>query len=535
MNSKILIALLILLTFSCQTKENKNPITTNANDLGLIPQPQHLTIQKGVFLFDTNSHFILDKNIDERIVKFIKKRFKNNAISSKFVKNSIVLHKIASDTLTQPEGYSIDILSNKIDINATTDQGLFYALQTLSQLLPNTLTADKKYHIPALQIYDQPQFVWRGAHLDVSRHFFDINYIKKYIDLLAKHKMNIFHWHLVDDQGWRIEIKQYPKLTEIGSHRKATVIKKNFKPFISDHKPYGGYYTQEQIKEIVAYAHERFVTVVPEIEMPGHSLAALAAYPQYSCTQKPIEVGQKWGIFKDIYCAGNDSTFVFLENILDEVVSLFPSKYIHIGGDEAPKTRWKECAKCQQRIKTEHLKDEHELQSYFITRIEKYLNSKGRQIIGWDEILEGGLAPNAAVMSWRGEKGGIAAAKQNHYVVMTPGKPLYFDHYQSKNRDSEPFAIGGFNSLQAVYEYNPVPKEIPAENAKYILGAQANLWTEYISTPEHADYMAYPRLSALSEVVWTGNNKPGFDNFMKRMKIHSQRLQNWQVHYRHFH
>jgi hexosaminidase len=274
---------------------------------------------------------------------------------------------------------------------------------------------------------------------------------------------------------------------------------------------------------------------VPEIEMPGHSLAALAAYPQYSCTQKPIEVGQKWGIFKDIYCAGNDSTFVFLENILDEVVSLFPSKYIHIGGDEAPKTRWKECAKCQQRIKTEHLKDEHELQSYFITRIEKYLNSKGRQIIGWDEILEGGLAPNAAVMSWRGEKGGIAAAKQNHYVVMTPGKPLYFDHYQSKNRDSEPFAIGGFNSLQAVYEYNPVPKEIPTENTKYILGAQANLWTEYVSTPEHADYMAYPRLSALSEVVWTGNNKPGFDNFMKRMKIHSQRLQNWQVHYRHFH
>ncbi len=532
MKKIVLILIAIQLLFACQNEVKQAQKTASVTELGLIPQPRTISLQKGVSIFNTNTSFVLQKNIDKRITKFIKTNFPNNPITTENTNNSVVLSLVTYDTLVNPEMYDLQILNNNISIKAPTNQGLFYGLQTLRQLLPESLQSKEIYQLPALSIYDQPQFAWRGAHLDVSRHFFDVDYIKKYIDLLAKHKMNTFHWHLVDDQGWRIEIKKYPKLTEIGSKRKGTVVKKHFKPFISDNKPYSGYYTQAQIKEIVAYAHDRFVTIVPEIEMPGHSLAALAAYPQYSCTKKQIEVGQKWGIFKDIYCVGNDSTFVFLQDILDEVIELFPSKYIHIGGDEAPKSNWKECKKCQARIASEGLKDEHELQSYFITRIEKYINSKGRQIIGWDEILEGGLAPNATVMSWRGEKGGIEAAKQNHYVVMTPGKPLYFDHYQSKDRANEPFAIGGFNSLKMVYEYNPIPKEIPADKTKYILGAQANLWTEYVLTAEQADYMAYPRLTALSEVVWTGNKKTGFKDFMKRLQLHEKRLQAWQVHYR---
>jgi len=532
MQKLILLLIATQLLFACQNEVKQVSKIASVTDLGLIPQPKQITLQEGSFSFNNDTKFVLLGDInDSRIEKFIKQNFKGHKITDKEQgDNNILISLSAPDK--HKEKYEIDVFTKNIAISAPATQGLFYALQTLKQLLPEEFSPDKSYQIPVMTINDEPQFAWRGAHLDVSRHFFGVNYIKKYIDLLAKHKMNTFHWHLVDDQGWRIEIKKYPKLTEIGSKRKGTVVKKHFKPFISDNKPYDGYYTQEQIKEIVAYAHDRFVTIVPEIEMPGHSLAALAAYPQYSCLQKPLEVGQKWGVVKDVYCAGNDSTFVFLENILDEVMTLFPSKYIHIGGDEVPKTRWKKCKKCQARIASEGLKDEHELQSYFITRIEKYINSQGRQIIGWDEILEGGLAPNATVMSWRGEKGGIEAAKQNHYVVMSPGKPLYFDHYQSKDRANEPFAIGGYNSLQMVYEYNPVPKGIPADKAKYILGAQANLWTEYIPTPEQADYMAYPRLTALSEVVWTGNNKPGYNDFMKRLRLHEKRLQAWGVHYR---
>ncbi len=531
---KFVIISLCIFLVSCHKMPVENPIK-EVSELGLIPQVQQIELRKGAFVFNNNTVFTVPETTDQRIFNFIKTNFPENKISQKHNSdnnNSVIFSKIKSDTLSNSELYYLDINSDNIEIKALSDTGYFYALQTLMQILPDTIPAEFSDTLPAISIFDKPQFKWRGAHLDVCRHFFDKAFVKKYIDLLAKHKMNRFHWHLTEDQGWRIEIKKYPKLTEIGSIRKETVIKKNFNPYKGDGKEYGGFYTQEDIKEIVAYARERFITVIPEIEMPGHSLAALAAYPNLSCTKDSFEVLTRWGISHDIYCAGNDSVFLFLQDVLDEVCELFPSKYIHIGGDEAPKDRWEKCAACQARIKANNLKDENELQSWFIKRIETYLNAKGKQIIGWDEILQGGLAPNATVMSWRGEQGGIDAANQNHYVIMTPGKPCYFDHYQSKNRDSEPFAIGGCNTLKDVYEYNPVPDILPPEKQKYILGSQANLWTEYISTAKQAEYMAYPRLCALSEVVWTGNNKPGYKNFYKRLQRHLLRLDNWNVNYR---
>jgi hexosaminidase len=366
-------------------------------------------------------------------------------------------------------------------------------------------------------------------HLDVSRHYFPTDFIKKYIDLLALHKFNTFHWHLTDDQGWRIEIKKYPLLTTVGSKRHETIVDKNFEPYIGDGKPVEGFYTQDEIKDIVKYATERHINVVPEIEMPGHAMAALAAYPQYSCNRTPLDVMTKWGVSDDVYCT-KDSTFTFIKNILDEVMKLFPSKYIHIGGDEVPKTRWKRCEICQENIKKNNLKDEHELQSYFIKKIDTYVTSKGRSIIGWDEILEGGLAPNAAVMSWRGEEGGIEASKQKHHVVMSPGTHCYYDHYQG-NRTTEPLAIGGFTPIEKVYSYNPIPEQLNQEQASYIMGAQANVWTEYIATPEHVEYMILPRMCALSEVLWTGKSKPGFEDFKIRLKHHFSFLDKWNVYY----
>ena len=366
-------------------------------------------------------------------------------------------------------------------------------------------------------------------HLDVSRHFFSVDFIKKYIDILALHKMNTFHWHLTDDQGWRIEIKKYPKLTQIGSQRKETIIGKNFDPYEGDGKPYGGYYTQDEIKEVVKYAQERYITVVPEIEMPGHAVAALSAYPQFSCRQEPLEPLTKWGISDDIYCS-KDETFNFLSDIMEEVLELFPSKYIHIGGDEAPKMRWKECQHCQVNIKKHNLKDDHELQSYFISRMDSFLTSKGRKTIGWDEILEGGLAENAAVMSWRGEQGGIAAARQKHNVVMSPGSHCYFDHYQG-DKKTEPLAIGGFTSLKKVHSYNPIPAKLETEYEKYVLGAQGNVWTEYMETPEHVMYMALPRLCALSEVLWSGPGTSSYYDFTQRLIPHFNLLDSLQYNY----
>ena len=370
-------------------------------------------------------------------------------------------------------------------------------------------------------INDQPRFGYRGVMLDVARHFQPISFIKKYIDLLALHNINRFHWHLTEDQGWRIEIKQYPKLTELGSERKETVIGKNTGEY--DGKPHGGFYTQEEIKEIVAYAQERYIITIPEIDIPGHMLAALTGYPEYGCTGGPYEVATTWGVFDDVLCAGNEETYTFLENILTEVMEMFPSEYIHIGGDEVPKVRWEECPKCQAKIKELGLKDddkhkkEHYLQSYLTARIEKFLNENGRRMIGWDEILEGELAPNATVMSWRGMAGGIEAAQMGHDVIMTPNSYAYFDYYQTSFVEDEPFAIGGYLPVETVYSFDPTPESLTDEQKKHILGVQANMWTEYVATPEHVEYMLLPRMAAISEVQWTAAEKKNYDNFLKRL------------------
>jgi hexosaminidase len=395
------------------------------------------------------------------------------------------------------EAYTLSVSENRVDIVGVDEEGIFRGMQTFFQLIPASAKAAKDYEeieIPACEIFDRPVFKWRGLNLDCARHFMTKDFIKRYIDILAYYKFNVFHWHLTEDQGWRIEIKQYPKLTEIGAWRQE-----------ADGSIYGGYYTQEDIKEIVAYAQSRFITVVPEIEMPGHSLASLASYPENSCTGGPFEVATTWGVFKDVYCAGRDSTFYFLKNILDEVIDLFPGEYIHIGGDEVPKDRWQECPRCQQRIKDEGLKDEAELQSYFITRISKYLQSRGRSIIGWDEILEGGLAPGAIVQSWRGFEGAIEAARIGHYAISSPTSHTYLD-YDPDDLD-----------LQTAYSFNPIPDELTGDERKFIIGSEANMWTEH-APQETIDSKLFPRLLALSEVFWGNPSDRDYDEFHARVQ-----------------
>ena len=433
---------------------------------------------------------------------------------------------ISVDENAKEEEYRLELSGNNILLKGKKS-GIFYGLMSIFQWM--TQTVDKQKAILRNDIHDYPAFSWRGMHLDVSRHFFPTGFIKKYIDILAMHKMNTFHWHLTDDQGWRIEIKKYPLLAQIGSKRKETIFEKNFDPFIGDNTPVEGFYTQDQIADVIKYAALTHVTVVPEIEMPGHAQAALAAYPEYSCSKEQKEVLTKWGVSEHVFCS-DEKTISFLKDILDEVIALFPSKYIHIGGDEVPKTSWKACAVCQQNIKKNKLKDEHELQSHFIRQIDDYITSKGRNLIGWDEILEGGLADNAAVMSWRGEEGGISAAKQKHNVVMSPGSHCYFDHYQSKS-NTEPLAIGGFSPIEKVYSYSPVPAALSDAEKKYIMGAQGNVWTEYMQVSSQVEYMAMPRICALAEVLWTGETKPGFDNFKNRLRTHFNILDRYQILY----
>jgi len=441
-----------------------------------------------------------------------------------FLPLRIEFQVIIPDSLLPEEWHTVSVRPDGISVMAPSEAGLFRGSRTLIQLLEQSRESGS---IPCLTITDWPRFQWRGMHLDACRHFWSVEFTKKYIDLLARYKMNTFHWHLTEDQGWRIEIKKYPKLTEVGAWRSGSQIG----PYSRreyDSIPYGGFYTQEQIREVVAYAKARHITVVPEIEMPGHAMAALAAYPYMGCTGGPYEVQKGWGVFDDVFCAGSDRVFAVLEDVLTEVMELFPGEYIHIGGDECPKERWKTCGECQSRMKEEGLKDEHELQSYFIQRIEKFVNSKGRKIIGWDEILEGGLAPNVAVMSWRGIEGGVAAAKQKHNVVMSPGSHCYFDHYQG-DPANEPLAIGGYTTVQKVYSYEPVPAELNAEEAKYILGAQGNVWTEYILTPEQVEYMAVPRMLALAEVLWTPKAKRDEQDFIRRLETEFPRLEAMEV------
>lgn len=507
--------------------------------VNIIPQPVSLLQGEGYFVIDDNTSLkgnAANKDIKATVDFFSSyiKSISGKALSLNTGNAKVIEFRLFKTEDIGDEGYLLHVTQSSVVITANAKAGLVYGMQTLFQTLQ---IGGNNVQIPTMYVKDFPRFKWRGMHLDVSRHFFPVSFLKKYIDFLSSYKFNRFHWHITDDQGWRIEIKKYPALMTKGAYRNGTLVGR-YPGTANNNLRYGGFYTQEEVKEIVAYASERAVTVVPEIEMPGHGSAAIAAYPWLSCfPAKPTRMptipserskllqsqGEKkmvqetWGVFEDIFCAGKDSTFMFLRAVLDEVLPLFPSKYIHIGGDEAPKDHWKICPACQARIKKEGLKDEHELQSYFIKRIEKYVNAKGRTIIGWDEILEGGLAPNSIVMSWRGEAGGIEAAKQAHDVIMTPGNPVYFDHYQG-DPASEPIAIGGFNTLKKVYDYEPSPKELNDEQAKHVIGAQANLWTEYISTTQHVEYMVLPRMLALSEVVWSPKEKKSWSSFNKRLR-----------------
>ncbi|MDI9256565.1 glycoside hydrolase family 20 protein [Flavobacterium sedimenticola] len=492
-------------------------LTFAQHTLPLIPTPKEIKPGNGFFVLNSETIINADKNSFEAqyLKEVINQEFGLNLeISQKATTSSKIslLTAVPDASKFTNETFYLSVDQNSAEISAVSNHGIFNGIQTLLQLLPIEKASVVK--LPIVQIFDTPKYAWRGMHLDCARHFFSIDFIKKYIDYLAMYKFNTFHWHLTDDQGWRIEIKQYPKLTDVGAWRNGSMVG-HYNEQKYDTIRYGGFYTQDQIKEVVAYAQQRHITVVPEIEMPGHAVAALAAYPQYSCTGGPFEVEKQWGVLDDVFCP-KEETFTFLENILSEVIALFPSEYIHIGGDECPKTRWKSCGHCQGLMKAKGLKDEHELQSYFIQRMEKFVNSKGRKIIGWDEILEGGLAPNAAVMSWRGTEGGIAAAKEKHFVVMTPGSHCYFDHYQG-NPQNEPLAIGGYTPVEKVYAFNPIPKELSSEEAQYILGAQANVWTEYIASPEQVEYMIFPRMMALSEVLWGTSNPEKYADFEKRM------------------
>ncbi len=510
----------------------------------IVPKPVSLQMHSGSFNFDASTTIIAEKGSEheaDMLNVYLQKLYGFKLpVKTKIGKGTFIVFKLLPGT-ERKDAYNLNVGSNNIIISSTGNEGLFYGMQTLLQLLPETKTETAS--IPQLAIKDYPRFKYRGMHLDVGRHFFDVDFVKKYIDYLAYFKYNTFHWHLTEDQGWRIEIKKYPRLTSVGAYRNGTIIG-HYPGTGNDSIHYGGFYTQEQIKDVIKYAQERFITIIPEVEMPGHASAAIAAYPELSCfpnestkispktswagSRDGKQVQQTWGVFDDIFCP-SEYTFKFLENVLDEVMALFPSKYIHIGGDEAPKTSWKRSAFCQKLIKDKNLKDEHGLQSYFIQRIEKYINSKGRKIIGWDEILEGGLAPNATVMSWRGEKGGIAAAQQHHDVIMTPGTYCYLDHAQTKDSDS--LTIGGYLPLDTVYGYEPIPKELDASEAHYILGAQGNVWTEYMASPQKVEYMIFPRMSALSEVLWSPKQDRNMDHFNSELPDLYKRYQLWGASY----
>jgi len=537
-NLFFLVAILTTI-LACKTQEPKIFIES---DIQIIPKPAELKLNTGVFEFTKNTVFVTSNSEQKDISNALATRFKNatglqlDIVNVAPQKNYI---KYINDNSLDQEGYILNVDSDKITITAKSNAGFIYGLETVRQLLPvaiesKTVVDNVSWVIPNLNIKDQPRFKWRGLMLDLSRHFFDKNYIKKIIDGLAMHKMNVLHLHLVDDQGWRMEIKKYPKLTEVGAWRVDQEdahwdARNTTKP--GEKGTYGGFLTQVELKEIVKYAQAKNVEIIPEIEMPAHVTSAIASYPELSCFDTPVGVpsGGLWPI-TDIYCAGKESTFEFLENVLLEVMDIFPSKYIHIGGDEATKTNWKACPHCKKRMKSEGLHDVEQLQSYFVKRIEKFINSKGKKLVGWDEILEGGLAPDATVMSWRGVKGGVEAAKQGHDVVMTPGTHCYFDHYQGPQNE-EPLAWGGHTPLSKVYTFDPIVDSMTEEEAAHVLGGQANLWAEYIPTEAQSEYMIFPRLAALAETVWSPKELRNWDDFSTRVTTLFERYEYLGINY----
>lgn len=526
MKLKLFYILFIMSLFGVETFAKENQANYN-----IIPLPQKIErLNKKPFILNEKTIILYD--LKNRLLKnnacFLSQYIKETTgytlkcrelFGQKKKLNSIIL--IIDNTIKNKEGYIINVSHNNIIIKGCNESGIFYGVQTIRKSIPATLKHNNII-FPCCNILDYPRFTYRGVLLDCARHFFPVKFIKNYIEMLALHNMNYFHWHLTDDQGWRVEIKRYPKLTEIGSIRKQTIIGPNSSNKY-DGKPYGGFYTQAEIKEIVSYAKARNITIIPEIDMPGHMLAALASYPELGCTGGPYEVGIKWGIYEDALCVGKESTFTFVENVLDEIIDLFPSKYIHLGGDEVRRNRWEACPLCQARIKKEGLKSdnsssaEDKLQSFFLYRVEKYLNDKGRQIIGWDEILKGNVAPNATVMSWRGTTGGIEAARLGHDVIMTPAPYMYFDYYQTCDFKNDPFAIGGCTPIRKTYEYEPMTNELTPQEQKHIIGVQGNEWTEYIATENYAQYMSLPRMAAASEVQWDEPENKNYTSFINRL------------------
>ncbi len=530
-NSLILLLGFVFLLSCNQPANNKRSKSIDwvPKPAAVLPTDADFTIHKKTTVF-IDSGFHQGKTILSLLNEFLDKEygFKLSANAKKQA-GGIAL-KIA-DSLPA-EAYSLVVNNEGIAIVGADYNGVLYGIKTLQQLIfQNNKSSNKTLWIPDLQITDAPAFSWRGMHLDVVRHFYSKEQVMHLLDVMSDYKLNTFHWHLTDDQGWRIEIKKFPELAEKAAWRRETIIGHMAEhPKKFDGKPHGGFYTREEIKEVIDFAGKRGITVVPEIEMPGHALAALGAFPELSCTGATNETFTEWGISHDVFCAGNEATFEFLSQVLDEVMELFPSNYIHIGGDECPKTRWKTCPKCQQRLRTEGLATEEELQSYFIKRIEAFVNSKGKQVIGWDEILEGGLPERATVMSWRNPSHAIAAATLGHDVIMAPNATAYLDHYQSEKY--EPLSIGGLTDLKEVYNWNIVPEGLPEEARKHILGAQANMWTEYVATNEHLEYMLYPRLIALAKNAWMGAKQKDFTDFQKRMNTQYAWLDKQQINYR---
>ena len=510
------------------------------SQISIVPCPNHLEAGRGVFDIK-NQPVVCDNRADGRTQQTVA-GFAAQLATVSGGTNPVTAAgempasgiRFVVDESLPAEGYKMNITKSGLEVRAAQFPGFFYALQSLKQMLPAAVYGSEPvpglaWEVPCVSIEDAPRFAYRGMHLDVARHFFPVDEVKRYLDVMAIHKLNTLHWHLTDDQGWRIEIRRYPKLTTVGSIRKATVVRKEWGTY--DNTPYGGFYTQDEIRDVVKYAADRGITVIPEIDLPGHMLAALTAYPELGCTGGPYEVWGRWGVADDVLCPGREKTFDFLEGVLTEVMELFPSEYIHIGGDECPKVRWEKCPRCQARIRKLGLKSdgehtaEHYLQSYVTERIGKFLADHGRRIIGWDEILEGKAPSDAVVMSWRGSEGGIAAAKLGHDVIMTPNSHFYFDYYQSLDTDAEPFGIGGYVPMEQVYSYDPAFPELTPGQQGHILGVQANLWTEYILSGKHLEYMLLPRLAALSEVQWCQPEVKDWDRFVgsfRMDKIYSQ-------------
>ena len=527
------IALLLTALVSCSAPAEREAVS-------VIPQPQHLRVDEGHFAITHNVPIYLDERTPEfeRIAGFLNERLATAAgftlkVEEADLRNTEKPGIWFMNAGQSSESYYLQVLPERILVEYGDGAGAFYALQTLLQLLPTEIFADHRvrgvrWEVPCCDIEDAPRFAYRGMHLDCCLHFFEMDFLKRYIDIMALHKVNRFHWHLTEDQGWRLEIKKYPLLTEKGQWRKETVIG-SLKSGVYDGIPHGGYYSQEEVRELVQYAAERYVTIIPEIEMPGHALAAISCYPELSCgLEDHYETATKWGVFKQVFCT-KEETFKFLEDVMDEVFELFPSKLVHIGGDECPKASWQKCPHCQAMIRKLGLKDEFELQSWFITRMEKYINSKGHEIIGWDEILQGGLAPNAKVMSWLGEEGGIKAAQQHHEVVMAPYPKYYLDYWQA-DPDSEPLAMDGPTLLRTMYEYDPVPEILKPEERCYVIGVEGCVWTEYMPTPARVEYMAWPRMCAIAESGWS-NVAKDWEGFTRRLEHHLKRLDGLHVGY----